>query len=106
MRPRIWGCLVLVGLSSLACATDESSSPGKPSDGSPVTAPEPAKSGKRHGGGGGKACVEGQRTCKNDDVYSCIEGTLQLAEDCEPQFECTTTVPGSEGQAMCDPGGM
>jgi hypothetical protein len=48
---------------------------------------------------------EGQRTCRENDLYTCIEGTWQLLEDCEDPFGCTTHAAGSEGQAMCAYGG-
>jgi hypothetical protein len=56
-------------------------------------------------GGEEATCVEGQRTCHENDLYTCIEGTLQLLEDCEDQFGCTTHAAGFEGQAMCAWGG-
>jgi hypothetical protein len=104
--------LVVVGLSSIACASGEATPVPAPVPAPvtapvdvPVPAPEPSRAGKRRGGGSEQGCKEAERTCRNGDLYTCIEGTSQLLEDCEDQFGCTTTAAGFEGQAMCAWGG-
>lgn len=115
MNRRVAAGLIALVASSLACGAGETT----PSS-APVVAPDPvtppAREGKKRGGGGGTkaTCTEGERSCapgtsRNGDLFQCVGGTLKLIETCEP-MSCVVmppgVMPGMDGKAMCDPGGM